>query len=384
VAPTLGSWLADADETPLTAVAVRGAGASVGAGLAGLVIVAWGGSPVGPFGSGLVSLLDPTFRLSLSLAILAMAAAVVLRSGAIPAHLWAARFAGGVTPLAIPASLAWGSAAFTLVALGWSSSAAAAGGVAIDDAGRAIVVLVAVGSIGLGGLAAILHDDLEHVLGYSVIQTAGVALLAFASLGPSANQATGQAAADWLVATAAVLSAMAAWIAVARWSFGAHRLSELRGWARRSPGLAIAAATILVGFIGLPGMAVFDARAHLAGGALPGVLGAALVLVALSPVVAIGRVLVVGVGRVAPEVAAAPRERLGILIRPAGGWSRGGLSRGGLAWGLRVTATTVRANAALVATLAAVLLAVVGLAFAVTGAGTAGAAGSSGGTASTG
>ena len=369
VAPTLGAWLADREEAALTTVAVRGAGAVVVPGVAGLLAAAWGRSPSGPLGGGaggvLAAVDDPGLRLAVGLALLVVATAVVVRSGAIPSHLWAARFVGSVTPLAIPASLAWGSAAFTLVALGWSASTTSAAGVALDDAGRFLVVVVAIASIALAGLAAILHDDLEHVLGYTIVQAAGIALLAFATLRSDTNQA----AADWLVATAAATSAMAAWIALARWIFGAHRVSELRGWARRSPALAIAAAAILVGVVGVPGMAVFDARVSLATSALPGILGAGLVVVGLSPVIAIGRILVAGFGHAAPEVAAAPRERLGVLVRPAGGWSRGGLSRGGLEWALRVTPAVVGANAALVATLAVVLLGVVGLAFAVTGTG---------------
>lgn len=384
LAPTLGAWLADHEEAPLTAVAVRGAGATVAAGLVGMLGVAWSRSPAGPFGGGANGAIDDAgFHLAIGLTLLAMAAAVVVRSGAIPAHLWAARFVGGVTPLAVPGALGWSSAAFTLAALGWSGATVGQGGVALDDAGRLLVVLVALGSIVLGGLAAILHDDLEHVLGYTVVQSAGIGLLAFTTLGLASSGGAGAApglgpaaglgslagasAADWLVAVAATISAMAGWIALLRWIFGTHRVSELRGWARRAPGLAIAAAVILVALVGVPGMAVFEARVALASGALPGPLGPALVLLALSPIVAIGRILVAGFGRVAPEVAAAPRERVGVLVRPVGGWSRGGVSRGGLAWLARIVRATVRENAGLVASLAAILLAVVGLAFSVIG-----------------
>ncbi len=369
LAPTFAGWLADRDEPPPAGLAARAVGATAGAGLAGVLIAAWGSSPVGPFGGGAVAGVDdPAFRIAVGLALLAMVGTVVVRSGAIPAHLWVARFIGAVSPLAVPASLAWGSAAFTLVALGWSTSTASASGAAMDDAGRILVVLVALASILLGGLAAILHDDLEHVLGYTIIQGAGVALLAFAALGPDATQA----ARDWLVATAAMTSALAGWIAVSRWAFGAHRVSELHGWARRSPALAAPATIIVVGWVGLPGMAIFDARAALAGGALPGVLGTALALVALSPLVAIGRILVAGIGRPGPEVAATPRDRLGVLVTPSGGWSRGGLSRSGLAWGARTAGVAARANAALIASLATALLAVLGLAFAIVGTGAAG------------
>ncbi len=368
LAPTFASWLADRDEPPPAGLAARAVGATAGAGLAGALVAAWGRSPVGPFGSGAIAGVDdPAFRFAVGLAVLAMIGTVVVRSGAIPAHLWAARFIGSVSPLAIPASLAWGSAAFTLVALGWSTSAASASGAAMDDAGRLLVVLIALASILLGGLAAILHDDLEHVLGYTIGQGAGVALLAFAALGPDATRA----ARDWLVATAATTSALAGWIAVSRWAFGAHRVSELHGWARRSPALAAAAAVIVIGWVGLPGMAIFDARVALAGSALPGLPGTLLTVVALSPLVALGRILVAGVSQPAPEVAATPRDRVGLLVTPSGGWSRAGLSRAGLTWAYRTARTAARENAALIASLATALLAVLGLAFAIVGTGSA-------------
>src|SRR5512146_326936 len=140
LAPTLGAWLADHEEAPLTAVAVRGAGATVAAGLVGMLGVAWSRSPAGPFGGGANGAIDDAgFHLAIGLTLLAMAAAVVVRSGAIPAHLWAARFVGGVTPLAVPGALGWSSAAFTLAALGWSGATVAQGGVALDDAGRLLV-----------------------------------------------------------------------------------------------------------------------------------------------------------------------------------------------------------------------------------------------------
>ena len=62
-------------------------------------------------------------RLGLGFGLLAMVAAVAIRCGLIPLHVWAARFMEGVSPLAIPAAFAWGSAVFVLVALDWSQVA---------------------------------------------------------------------------------------------------------------------------------------------------------------------------------------------------------------------------------------------------------------------
>jgi NADH-quinone oxidoreductase subunit N len=365
--PTLGAWLADPEVSAPLAIAGRAIAAAAGPGVAAVLLVAWSRSAVGPFGAVTETGSDGIdVGLAMALLVLATAALVVTRAGAIPAHLWAARFIGAVSPLAVPAALAWGSAAFALVAIAWARSAVAAGAHGLDDPGRALVLLVALATIVLGGLAAILHDDVEHVLGYSIIQDAGVALLAFASLRPE----TADAARDWLVASAALKSALAGWTALARSMYGVHRLSELGGWARRSPGLAVAAALVLVGSVGLPGMAIFGARVTLATAALPGPLGYLVVALALSPILALGRVLVVGIGRPTTEVAGVSRARVGLLVIPRGGWSRGGLSVGALTWAARTARAAARENGALVAVLATVLLAVVGLALAILGTGT--------------
>ena len=52
-------------------------------------------------------------------AYLAFAAAVAIRFGAIPFHLWAARVADAAPGVALPLLMAWGPAAFAAVALVW-------------------------------------------------------------------------------------------------------------------------------------------------------------------------------------------------------------------------------------------------------------------------
>src|SRR5204862_3690940 len=122
------------------------------------------------FGGGDQPDLDQATQLGLGLALLVMVAAVAIRCGLIPLHVWAARFMEGVSPLAIPAAFAWGSAAFVLIALDWSQVALTPG--AVGDVERLLIVFVAMVSVVLGGLAAMVHDDVEHVLGYSILQDA--------------------------------------------------------------------------------------------------------------------------------------------------------------------------------------------------------------------
>jgi hypothetical protein len=370
--PMLAGWLSGHDEEAPLAVTGRAIVATAGAAVVAIVVVAWSQSSAGPLGAagpggggvgagGVAGGPDAAMRTAVGVAVIVMAALVVLRSGAIPAHLWAAGFVGAATPLAIPSLLAWGTATFTLVAAGWARDAVGAGPFVLDDVGRWLVVLVALTSLVLGGLAALLHDDIEHVLGYSLVQDTGVALLAFASLRPE----TAAPLMTWLIASAALKTGLAAWIAVIRWSYGTHRLSELRGWARRAPILGTAFAVLLLGSVGLPGMAIFEARVALVSAALPGAIATAVIVLALSPLLVLGRVLATGLlDRPGADVAGASDERIGRPAASLGGWSRGGPR-----WWLRAGVTVIRANEGLGVSVATILLAAVGLALAIAGAG---------------
>lgn len=337
----------------------RGTLAILGSGLLGLGVIAWGASAAGPLGGegGPVSV-DPSAQLSLGLALLVIVAAVAIRTGLIPLHVWAARFMEGVSPLAIPAAFAWGSAAFVLVALDWSQ--VALGPAAASGGERWLIIFVAMVSVVLGGLAAMVHDDVEHVLGYSILQDAGVAVLAFASLDPGVVAA----ARNWLVASATVKTALAAWASVVRTTYGGHRLDDLGGWARHSPALGVAFAGILVAAIGLPNMALFQARTDLVSSAMPGIGPVVALLIAAMPAIYLGRIAIAGLAPVSPAV------RAGLAGRPrwtggrAAGWSGGPINQA-----IRAIPVELRANRAPLMALGVLALAVMALLTATGGAG---------------
>ena len=342
-------------------VAVQGTSAFIGAGLLALGIVAWGASPAGPLGgSGLLEPDDPAAQVALGVALVGVVIAVVLRTGAIPVHVWAARFMEGVSPLAVPAALAWGSAAFTLTAIAWTQAALGAGSQETGVIEHDVIALIAVASVVLGGIAALLHDDVEHVLGYSILQDVGLAVFAFASLRPE----VGAAARDWLLASAAVKTALAGWVAAIRWWYGVHRVADLGGWVRRAPALGIAFGAIILGSVGLPGMAVFDARITLVGEAVPGLPGFLVLVVALSPVVSLGRVLGAGFGLPSAAIAGAPSGRPRWPYDRTAAWTRSSL----LAM-VRVLPEAIRVNVRTGVGLAALGLAAIGLVLAIVGAG---------------
>ena len=358
VVPGLNGWLdgkASPSRLPTTS---RGSLAVLGSGLLGLAVIAWGASPAGPLGDSGAPLGDPGVRLASGLALLGMVAAVAIRSGLIPLHVWAARFMEGVSPLAIPAAFAWGSAAFVLVALDWSQvflRPEAAG-----DIERFLIIGLSLLSLVLGGLAAMVHDDIEHVLGYSILQDAGIAVLAFASLEPE----VAAAARNWLVASATVKTALAAWCAVVRSTYGGHRLADLGGWARHSPVLGLSFAAILVTAVGLPGMALFDARASLITSATGGVGGLLTIVIAAMPAIYLGRIALAGLARTGSAVAASPSGRPRWSGGRAPGWSRA--ARRDL---VRAVPTELRANRVPLMSLGVLALSLMALATAIGGAG---------------
>jgi hypothetical protein len=358
VIPGLSGWIdgpSSASRLPTTG---RGALAILGSGLLALAVIAWSASAAGPLGSGGIFGQDEGSLLGTGLALLVMVAAVAIRCGLIPLHVWAARFMEGVSPLAVPAAFSWGAAAFILIAL--PSSQVLLGPTAVGDVERLLIIGLSVVSLVLGGLAAMVHDDIEHVLGYSILQDAGIAVLAFASLTPDAAAA----ARDWLVASATVKTAFAAWAAVVRSTYGGHRLADLGGWARHSPALGIAFAGIIVAAVGLPGTALFEARSDLISGALPGIGPIIALLVALMPLVYLGRIALAGIAPVTTAIAAGPSGRPRRSAGRATGWSEGSRVQA-----IRLVPADLRANRAPLMALGVVVLAAMALATSIGGAG---------------
>lgn len=226
------------------------------------------------------------------LAYLAMALAVALRFGAIPVHAWAARLTDTVPEAALPLVTAWAPAAFAVVALAWADQSIAPLLVDVDSV-RVLVLAIGASSILLASLAAFIHDDIEHVVGYSIIGDAGVIILAVAVLDPAAWQP----ARTFILAFVVARSAFAAWAAATRATFATGRVDELHGWLLRSPGLGVAFAAIVVASIGLPGLAAFEARGAIVDLALDGPIATLLLLGTFSPLAYYARLLAVGLAR---------------------------------------------------------------------------------------
>lgn len=249
------------------AVGVRELRALAIAGALAIVATAWLGRPLGDLISA-----PAVF----GLAYLAFAVAVAIRFGSIPFHLWAARVADAAPGAALPLLMAWGPAAFAAIALAWIDQSVAPLNLGLDSE-RSLIAGIGAISVVLGILAASIQDDLEHVVGYTIIADAGFVVLGLAAFDP----VVWEPSRTWILVFVVGRSAFAAWVVAAHGAFGSRRLPELSGWARRAPLLGIALGLIALAAVGWPGLVAWQARADLSAFALPDVVAA---LVAAAPV----------------------------------------------------------------------------------------------------
>ena len=194
---------------------------------------------------------------------------------------------------------------------------------------RLIVLAIAIASIVLAAVAAFVQDDIEHILGYSIVGDAGVVMLALATLDPAAWAP----ARTWILVFVVARSAFAAWAAG-----DPGRVLDRPGRrpARLGPALAAPRGRVRAGRrsprSACPGLVAFDARAALVELALDAPLATFVLLATLAPLAYYGRLLAIGlarpdrVSRAEPGVAAAA-DRPGHADRSIRLWFARGLGR---------------------------------------------------------
>jgi len=227
-----------------------------------------------------------------------MALVMAHRFGAIPLHARVSRLADAAPSGALPILAAWLPAAWGLIILGWAPAALGPSSVGLGLE-RGLVVTLALATLLFGTVAALIQDEVEHVVAYTIVADAGVALLALAALDPAARDA----ARAWILVFATTRTAMIGWTIAFRAAFGTGRLRDTTGWLRRAPALGVALTGILVAAVAWPGLLAWDARLTILQSATA---GPALLLAyagSLGTGAAICRVLVVGGGRPSAIVA---------------------------------------------------------------------------------
>jgi NADH-quinone oxidoreductase subunit N len=247
-----------------------------------------------------------------ALAFLGLALALAVRSGAVPFHIPAAHLDQTATRFASALLLVWIPAGLGLLAVSWSATTFGADSEGLGWA-VAAVQTVAVATLILGALAALVHDELGEVVAYSIVSDAGFVLLALAARTDDAAEP----ARLWLLAFVAVKTSLVAWEAAVARAFGTSNVPRLRGWLRRTPVLGLALVAILVATLGWPGGAVYEARATLIRLALPAQLQFLFAASMLLSIAYMGRLLVIGVLSPGEDVAAARSELPRWPARPA-------------------------------------------------------------------
>ena len=238
------------------------------------------------------------------LGLLGLGMAIAVRGGAVPFHGPAARLRARATPMAAALLLVWMPAGLGVLAVSWSALAFHVGG----DAMTAVVLVlqvIAVATLLLGAVGALVHDDLEEIAAYSIVQDGAFVLLALAARSDAAAEPTRL----WLLVFVAAKTGLVAWVAAAARAFGTTNLGQMRGWLRRTPILGIALVAIVVATLGWPGAAVYEARASLIRLGLAGNLGFLGAAAMLLSITYYGRLLFVGLMSPGDAVRAARSER---------------------------------------------------------------------------
>ena len=290
----LGSPVAPS-RTRALARELRGATTSIVVGLVAAAIVPTAAASTGPGA--------PAEPAAAALVLLGMALVIAHRFGAIPLHARVSRLADAAPSGALPILAAWLPAAWALVILGWAPVALgpAASGLDVE---RGLITALGLVTLLLGTTAALIQDEVEHVVAYTIVADAGIVLLALAALDPGARDA----ARAWILVFATTRTAAIGWTIAFRAAFGTGRLRDTSGWLRRAPGLGVALVAILVAVVGWPGLPAWDARLAILQSATAGPAFLIAYAGSLGTALAIGRLLVVGAGRPSPTVAAALGE----------------------------------------------------------------------------
>jgi NADH-quinone oxidoreductase subunit N len=258
--------------------------------------------------------LDPLLGVAVVMVIMGFG----FKVAAVPFHLWAPDAYEGA-PIPAAALIASGSkvASFfvfaKVVALGFAGVEGSGAWGQVRAGWLPVLAVLAVGSMLLGNLTAIVQRHLRRLLAYSAIAHAGYVLLGLMAMGHPAARGTAMAAVLYYVATYALTTVGAfGVVAVIERATGDGRIETLAGLSRRSPLPALCLLVFLLSLAGIPPLAGFFGKFYVftaAVGAEPkdlGLLWLVILAIALSAVSLYYYLRVLKEAYVAPAAAAAP------------------------------------------------------------------------------
>ncbi|HSR65209.1 MAG TPA: NADH-quinone oxidoreductase subunit NuoN [Xanthomonadaceae bacterium] len=182
-----------------------------------------------------------------------MIAGIAFKFGAAPFHMWVPdTYQGAPTPITLFIGSAPELASFAL------AFRLLEGGVGpLDDRWRLLIAGLAVASLAIGNLVALMQANLKRMLAYSAISHIGFLFLGLAGGGPQ-----GYAAAMFYVISYAIMSAAAfgAIVVLSNQGFEADRIDDFKGLNARSPWLAGLVLCIMASMAGVPPFLGFWAK----------------------------------------------------------------------------------------------------------------------------
>jgi NADH-quinone oxidoreductase subunit N len=180
-------------------------------------------------------------------------AGIAFKFGAAPFHMWVPdTYQGAPTPITLFIGSAPELASFAL------AFRLLEGGVGpLDDRWRLLIAGLAVASLVIGNLIALVQGNLKRMLAYSAVSHIGFVFLGFAG-----GSATGYASAMVYVISYAIMSAAAfgAIIVLSNQGFEADRIDDFKGLNARSPWLAALVLCIMFSLAGIPPFLGFWAK----------------------------------------------------------------------------------------------------------------------------
>jgi NADH-quinone oxidoreductase subunit N len=183
-----------------------------------------------------------------------MIVGIGFKLGAAPFHMWIPDvYQGAPTP--VTAFIASGS---KLAAFGMAFRLLDSGMGDLSHQWQLMLAVLAVASLAIGNLVAIVQTNLKRMLAYSTISHMGYLLL-----GLSAANAEGYAAAMFYAICYALMSvaAFGVMLAMARAGFECEEISDLKGLGKKSPWMALLMLLTLFSLAGVPPLVGFWAKA---------------------------------------------------------------------------------------------------------------------------
>jgi len=189
--------------------------------------------------------------------------------GAVPFHMWIPdAYEGAPTP--VTAFLSTGSKAAAFVVLARMFSI---GFLSIGDRWATLLAILAVASMTLGNVAAILQDNMKRMLAYSSIAHAGYVLLGLIAVGLKGTVETREYGLTavllyLLIYTFVNIGAFTLVIALRREQVAGDRVADFAGLSRRAPWAAFAMLVFMLSLAGIPATAGFIGKWFLFGAAI--------------------------------------------------------------------------------------------------------------------